>query len=243
MASLYHNYPTIANPLFATPIEKLRRRLQPAAHIKLLPIRIAHGCILVVHAALGCDFIIAPFHFGNGIFDRLWHDHDQSPFLMLSLLLLESSRQSAAKAPAIGIAHFPKSLCRISLLGTDLPASACDTIIGIEKRQLAEFEIILYADKSDLRNLAAMYGTPIGPAAVMRSNERGEVNRPRRRELRACDSHALLNYPFILLRLNIFRHEFVLRHQVPGLQQCGFGFFLVWTFRQRKKLGDLFRNL
>lgn len=148
-------------------------------HIKFLPVRIAHSCILAVHAALGRDFIIAPFHFGNGSFDRLWHDHDQSPFLMLSLLLLESGRQSAAKAPAIGIAHFPKSLCRISLLGPDLPASACDAIIGIEKRQLAELEIVLHADKPDLRNLAAMYRAPIGSAAVMRSNERGEVNRPR----------------------------------------------------------------
>lgn len=186
-------------------------------HIKFLPVRIAHGCILAVHAALGRDFIIAPLHFGNGILDRLRHDHDQSPFLMFCLLLLESGRQTAAKAPAIRIAHFPKSLCRISLLGTDLPASACDAIIGIEKRQLAKLEIILHADKSDLRNLAAMYGTPIGPAAVVRSDEGGEINRPRRRELRAGDSHAFLNHLLVLLRLNIFRHELMLRHQTPGL--------------------------
>lgn len=148
-------------------------------HIKFLPVRIAHSCILAVHAALGRDFIIAPLHFGNGILDRLRHDHDQSPFLMFCLLLLESGRQTAAEAPAIGIAHLPKRLCRIFLLGSDLPASACYAIIGVEKRQLAELEVVLHADKPDLRNLAAMYGAPIGPAAVMRSNERGEVNRPR----------------------------------------------------------------
>lgn len=166
-------------------IHQSRRRLQPAAHIELLPIRIAHGCVLMVHTALGRDLITAPLHFGNDVLDRLRHDHDQSPFLMFCLLLLESGRQAAAEAPTVGIAHLSKCLCRIFLLGSDLPASACDAIIGIEKRQLAEFEIVLYADKPDLRNLAAMYGTPIGPAAVMRSNERGEVNRPRRRELRA----------------------------------------------------------
>ena len=79
-------------------------------------------------------------------------------------------------------------------MGPDLPASACYAIIGVEKRQLAEFEIVLYADKPDLRNLAAMYGTPIGPAAVVCGNERGEVNRPRRRELCAGDVHTLLNH-------------------------------------------------
>ena len=125
----------------------------------------------------------------------------------------------------------------------DLPASARYTIIGVEKRQLAEFEIVLHADKPDLRNLAAVYGAPIGPAAVMRGNERGEVNRPRRRELRAGDAHTLLNHLLILLRLNILRHELMLRHQTSGLQQRGFGFLLVRAFRQRKELGDLFRNL
>lgn len=35
----------------------------------------------------------------------------------------------------------------------------------------------------------------------------------------------------------------MLRHQTPGLQQRGFGFLLVGAFRQRKELGDLFRNL
>ena len=88
-----------------------------------------------------------------------------------------------------------------------------------------------------------MYGAPIGPAAVMCGNERGEVNRPRRRELRAGDAHTLLNHLLVLLRLNILRHELMLRHQTPGLQQRGFGFLLVGAFRQRKELGDLFRNL
>ena len=125
-----------------------RRRLQPAAHIELLPIRIAHGGILAIHAACGRDLITAPFHFGNGVLDRLRHDHDQSPFLVFGLLLLESSRQATAEAPAIGIAHLPKRLCGIFLLGTDLPASACDAIIGVEKRQLAEFEIVLYSSAS-----------------------------------------------------------------------------------------------
>ena len=95
-------------------------------------------------------------------------------------------------------------------MGTDLPASACDAIVGIEKRQLAEFEIVLHADKPDLRNLAAMYGAPVGPAAVMLGNERGEVNRPRRRELRAGDAHTLLNHLLVLLRLNILRHELII---------------------------------
>ena len=197
---------------------------------------------MAVHAACGRDLITAPLHFGNGILDRLRHDHDQSPFLMFGLLLLESGRQPAAEAPAIGIAHLPKRLCGIFLLGTDLPASACDAIIGVEKRQLAELEIVLHADKPDLRNLAAVCMAPIWPAAVMRGNERGEVNRPRRRELRTGDAHTLLNHLLILLRLNILRHELMLRHQTPGLQQRGFGFLLVRAFRQRKEPGDLFRN-
>ena len=73
----------------------------------------------------------------------------------------------------------------------------------------------------------------------MRGNERGEVNRPRRRELRAGDAHTLLNHLLVLLRLNILRHELMLRHQAPGLQQRGFGFLLVGAFRQRKEFGDL----
>lgn len=100
----------------------------------------------MVHTALGRDLITAPLHFGNGILDRLRHDHDQSPFLVFGLLLLKSGRQPAAETPSIGIAHLPKRLCGISLLGADLPASACDAIIGVEKRQLAEFEIVLHAD-------------------------------------------------------------------------------------------------
>ena len=147
-------------------MQQLRRGFQPATHIKFLPVRIAHGGILTVYAALGRDFIIAPLHFGNGVLDRLRHDHDQAPFLVFGLLPLESGRQPAAEAPAIRIAHLPKSLCGIVLLGTDLPASACDAIIGVEKRQLAELEVILHADKPDLRNLAAMYRAPIGPAAA-----------------------------------------------------------------------------
>ena len=122
-------------------------------------------------------------------------------------------------------------------MGTDLPASARYAIIGVEKRQLAEFEIVLHADKPDLRNLAAVYGTPIGPAAVMCGNERGEVNRPRRRELRAGDAHTLLNHILVLLRLNILRHELMLRHQSPGLQQRGFGFLLVPRFVQNRCIG------
>ena len=143
-----------------------RRRLQPAAHIELLPIRIAHGGILAVYAALGRDLITAPLHFGNGILDRLRHDHDQAPFLVFGLLLLKSGRQPAAEAPSVGIAHLPKRLCRISLLGTDLPASARYAIIGVEKRQLAELEVVLHADKPDLRNLAAVYGAPIGLSLI-----------------------------------------------------------------------------
>ena len=134
-------------------MQQLRRGFQPAAHIELLPIRIAHGCVLMVHTALGRDFITAPLHFRNGILDRLRHDHNQSPFLMFGLLLLESGRQAAAEAPTVGIAHLPKRLCRIFLLGPDLPASACYAIIGVEKRQLAELEVVLHADKPDLRNL------------------------------------------------------------------------------------------
>ena len=42
-------------------------------------------------------------------------------------------------------------------------------IIGVEKRQLAELEVVLHADKPDLRNLAAVCMAPIWPAAVMLS--------------------------------------------------------------------------
>ena len=162
---------------------------------------------------------------------------------MFCLLLLESGRQAAAEAPTVGIAHPPEASLQ------DIPFGSGSACIGslrnhsVEKRQLAELEVVLHADKPDLRNLAAMYGTPIGPAAVMRSNERGEVNRPRRRELRACDSHALLNYPFILLRLDVLRHDVCAPPSGAGLAAVRLWLLPRKDFRQRKKLGDLFRNL
>ena len=77
-------------------------------------------------------------------------------------------------------------------------------------------------------------------AAVMLSDDRGQLYRPRGGHLRAGYAGALLDDPLALRRCNILRTELVFRHELAGLEQRGSGLRLIRTGRQSEQTGDLF---